>query len=271
MALTCAALPACFPPAARISTPAASSTSRSRPCLQPSASHQAARAASTLLGSPLLARSQALVLRQSNPARRMRLQTMARANDADLEEQVEMIELDALERMDKTIESVRSNMNTVRTGRANASLLDRVEVEYYGAMTPLKSLAQVNTPDSSTIVVSPFDKKTIGDIERALIKSDIGITPSNDGSVIRLAVPMLTKERRQELIKVVSKLSEEGKIALRNVRRDSIKAYEKMEKDDGLSKDQCHDKCEDIQKHLDSYVAKIDEMMKKKEAELLQV
>ena len=125
------------------------------------------------------------------------------------------IELDAMERMEKSIDSIRNNFNTVRTGRANATILDRIEVEYYGAMTPLKSIANATTPDAQTILIQPFDKGAISDIERAIMMSDLGLTPSNDGNAIRLNIPPLTAERRKELAKLVSKLGEDGKVALR--------------------------------------------------------
>ncbi|CAI5950910.1 unnamed protein product [Closterium sp. NIES-65] len=138
--------------------------------------------------------------------------------------------LGAMERMEKTLDSVRGNFNTVRTGRASPSLLDRIEVEYYGASVILKSIAQIAAPDGSMLLVTPFDKSSIPSIEKAIMKSDVGLTPSSDGNVIRLSIPQLTAERRKELLKTVSKLSEDGKVALRNVRRDSIKAYEKLQK-----------------------------------------
>lgn len=189
----------------------------------------------------------------------------------EVEEEKELIESDALERMEKTLESVRSNFNTVRTGRASASLLDRVEVEYYGSPVTLKSIAQITTPDGSTILVSPFDKSSVGSIEKAIMKSDIGLTPSNDGQNIRLSIPQLTADRRKELLKTVSRLAEEGKVALRNVRRDAIKAYEKLEKDKKLSEDQQKDLSTEVQKLTDDYVKKIDVLFKAKEKDLSTV
>eukprot|EP00850_Spirogloea_muscicola_P009456 SM000053S17413 [mRNA] locus=s53:226719:228664:+ [translate_table: standard] len=188
-----------------------------------------------------------------------------------------------LERFEKSLDAVRSNFNTVRTGRASPSLLDRVEVratvhehhggqvEYYGAPTPLKSLAQISTPDGSTIAVSPFDRSVLGAIEKAIKKSDLGLNPSNDGSIIRLSIPQLTEDRRKELLKTVGKLTEDGKVALRNVRRDAIKAYEKLEKEKKLSKDNCADLSDDMQKLTDDYVSKLDALFKQKEKELTTV
>ncbi|KAH9555600.1 hypothetical protein CY35_08G123500 [Sphagnum magellanicum] len=169
------------------------------------------------------------------------------ATTEDVEAEKELIELDAMERMEKTLEATRSNFNTVRTGRASPSLLDRVEVEYYGTPVILKSIAQVSTPDGSTLLIQPFDKSSLAAIEKALIKSDLGLTPSNDGNVIRLTVPQLTADRRKELLKLVSRLTEDGKVALRNVRRDAIKAYDKLEKEKKLSADNVKDLSEDIQ------------------------
>ncbi|CAM6033511.1 unnamed protein product [Sphagnum compactum] len=193
------------------------------------------------------------------------------ATTEDVEAEKEMIELDAMERMEKTLEATRSNFNTVRTGRASPSLLDRVEVEYYGTPVILKSIAQVSTPDGSTLLIQPFDKSSLAAIEKALIKSDLGLTPSNDGNVIRLTVPQLTADRRKELLKLVSKLTEDGKVALRNVRRDAMKAYDKLEKEKKLSADNVKDLSEDIQKLTDEYVKKMETLFKQKEKELTTV
>ncbi|KAK3266472.1 hypothetical protein CYMTET_24907 [Cymbomonas tetramitiformis] len=182
-----------------------------------------------------------------------------------------MIEETAMDKMEKTLGNVQENLVTIRTGRANPAILDRVEVEYYGAPCPLKQLASVNTPDSSTITVSPFDKSILGDIERALMQSDVGITPSNDGNIIRLAVPMLTQERRVELTKTVNKLGEEGKVALRNVRRDANKELSKLEKDGTSSKDTVAEYNKVIDDLTSSYVKKIEAIVKSKEEEILKV
>jgi ribosome recycling factor len=193
------------------------------------------------------------------------------ATTEDVEAEKELIELDAMERMEKTFEATRSNFNTVRTGRASPSLLDRVEVEYYGTPVILKSIAQVSTPDGSTLLIQPFDKSSLAAIEKALIKSDLGLTPSNDGNVIRLTVPQLTADRRKELLKLVSRLTEDGKVALRNVRRDAMKAYDKLEKEKKLSADNVKDLSEDIQKLTDEYVKKVETLFKQKEKELTTV
>lgn len=189
----------------------------------------------------------------------------------EIEAEKSMIEKNAKERMEKTIETVRGNFNAVRTGRANPAMLDRVEVEYYGSPVSLKSIAQVNTPDGSSLLVQPYDKSCLKAIEKAIVSSDIGLTPNNDGEVIRLSIPQLTSERRKELSKVVAKLAEEGKVAIRNIRRDAIKAYEKLEKEKKLSEDNVKDLSSDLQKVTDEYMKKIDSIQKQKEKELLTV
>eukprot|EP00741_Cyanophora_paradoxa_P022446 tig00021489_g21672.t1 len=172
------------------------------------------------------------------------------------------------EKMKKTLDSVQGNFNSVRTGRANVSLMDRIVVDYYGAPTPLKSLASVATPDASTIVVSVFDKGAVQSIEKAIQTSDLGLTPNTDGSTIRLSVPPLTTERRKELAKTVKKLAEDGKVALRNIRRDGIDAVRKKEKAGDLSKDLAKDEEDKIQKTLDKFIKQLDEMTAKKEKEI---
>lgn len=203
--------------------------------------------------------------------RPMRTLVIRGATAEDVEAEKEMIELDAMERMEKTLEATKSTFNTVRTGRASPSLLDRVQVEYYGTNVILKSIAQVSTPDGSTILITPFDKSSLTSIEKALVKSDVGITPNNDGSVIRLNVPQLTADRRKELLKLVSKLTEDGKVAIRNVRRDALKSYEKLEKEKKLSEDNVKDLSGDIQKMTDDYIKKIETLFKQKEKELQTV
>ncbi|OMO81880.1 Ribosome recycling factor [Corchorus capsularis] len=173
--------------------------------------------------------------------------------------------------MEKTIDTVRSNFNSIRTGRANPAILDKVEVEYYGTPVSLKSIAQISTPDASSLLTQPFDKSSLKAIEKALVTSDLGITPNNDGEVIRMSLPQLTTERRKELSKVVAKQAEEGKVAVRNIRRDALKAYEKLEKDKKLSEDNVKDLSSDLQKLTDEYMKKIDTLFKQKEKELLTV
>lgn len=205
------------------------------------------------------------------PRIRNRYQVVRGATTEDVEAEKELIEEDALERMEKTLESVKGNFNTVRTGRASPALLDRIEVEYYGSPVTLKSIAQVSTPDGNSLLIQPFDKSSLSSIEKAISKSDIGLTPSNDGNSIRLFIPPLTAERRKDLLKMVSKLSEEGKIAIRNIRRDAIKSYEKLEKEKKLSTDNVKDLSTSMQKLTDDYVKKVEAMFKQKEKELMTV
>ncbi|MEM9567524.1 MAG: ribosome recycling factor [Synechococcus sp.] len=178
---------------------------------------------------------------------------------------------DVEEYMQKAIQATQRNFNTIRTGRASTSLLDRVQVDYYGAPTPLKSLANISTPDSSTISIQPFDASAMSDIERAIAMSDIGLTPNNDGKMIRLNIPPLTEERRKDLVKMVGKLAEEGKVSVRNIRRDGIDSIRKQEKNSEISEDESKDLQDSVQKLTDKYVKKIDEITKAKEVEITSV
>ncbi|MFE1746422.1 ribosome recycling factor [Coleofasciculus sp. H7-2] len=173
--------------------------------------------------------------------------------------------------MQKTIEATQRSFNTIRTGRANSSLLDRVSVEYYGSPTPLKSLASINTPDSSTITIQPFDRGSLNLIEKAISLSDVGLTPSNDGSVIRLNIPPLTSDRRKELAKIAAKYAEEGRVSVRNIRRDAVDSIRKQEKNSEISEDEGRDLQEKIQKLTDKYVAKVDELLAEKEKDITTV
>lgn len=189
----------------------------------------------------------------------------------EIEAEKSFIEEDVKERMEKTIENVKSNFNSIRTGRANPAMLDKIEVEYYGTPVSLKSIAQIGTPDASSILIQPYDKSSLKAIEKAIVNSDLGMTPNSDGEVIRLALPQLTSERRKELSKVVARQAEEGKVALRNIRRDAVKSYEKLEKEKKLSEDNVKDLSNDLQKVTDEYIRKIDAIYKQKEKELLSV
>ncbi|MGL6282060.1 MAG: ribosome recycling factor, partial [Microcoleaceae cyanobacterium] len=153
----------------------------------------------------------------------------------------------------------------------NASLLDRVTVDYYGAATHLKSLATINTPDASTITIQPFDRTSLAIIEKAISNSDVGLVPSNDGSVIRLNIPQLTSDRRQELVKLAAKYAEEGKIAIRNIRRDTLETFRKQEKNSELSKDEARDLQDKLQKLTDKYVAKVEDVLAHKEKDITTV
>lgn len=178
---------------------------------------------------------------------------------------------EAEEKMQKAIEATKNSFNTVRTGRANASLLDRVMVEYYGSPTQLKSMANIGIPDASTITIQPYDKTTLGLIEKAINMSDVGLTPNNDGSIIRLNIPALTAERRQEMVKKTAKLAEEGKVSIRNIRRDAVDSIRKQEKNSDISKDESRDLQDKVQKKTDKYIAKIDELLAAKEKDMTTV
>jgi ribosome recycling factor len=173
--------------------------------------------------------------------------------------------------MSKSLESTQRTFNTIRTGRANPSLLDKVSVEYYGADTPLKSLATISTPDAQTIQIQPFDASSMGLIEKAISLSDLGLTPNNDGKVIRINIPPLTEERRKEFCKLAAKYAEEGKVALRNVRRDAIDRIKKQEKDGDLSEDQSRDEQEKVQKVTDKFITQLEKLLAEKEAAILKV
>jgi ribosome recycling factor len=173
--------------------------------------------------------------------------------------------------MQKTLEANQRSLNTIRTGRANASLLDRVTVEYYGSETPLKSLANITTPDATTIAIQPYDKGSMAIIEKAILTSDIGLTPNNDGQVIRLNIPQLTADRRKELVKLAGKLAEEGKVALRNLRREAVDAVRKQEKSHEISEDESRDLQGEIQKLTDEFAVKIDELLAAKEKDITTV
>ena len=173
--------------------------------------------------------------------------------------------------MRKSVEATQRTFNTIRTGRANPSLLDKISVEYYGAETPLKSLASLSTPDSQTIQIQPFDQSSIGLIEKAIAMSDLGLTCNNDGKVIRINIPPLTEDRRKELCKLASKYAEEGKVALRNIRRDAIDKVKKQEKEAELSEDQSRDEQDKVQKLSDKFIAELEKHLAEKEAEILKV
>ncbi|WP_438350169.1 ribosome recycling factor [Paenibacillus sp. FA6] len=174
------------------------------------------------------------------------------------------------DRMEKAIGALKRDLSSLRAGRATPALLDRIQVEYYGAPTPLSQLANISTPDPRTLMIQPWDKTSLSDIERAISKSDLGITPSNDGSLIRLSIPVLTEERRVELVKTTKKFGEEAKVAVRNIRRDANDDIKKLEKTD-ISEDESHRHQEDIQKMTDKYIAEVDKVLLAKEKEIMDV
>lgn len=191
---------------------------------------------------------------------------------AQASEEVEItVEEDAMEKMDKTLASVRGSFATVRTGRANTAMLDRIDVEYYGTPTPLRQIAGVTAPEAALLVVQPYDISAIPAIEKAIMQSDLGLTPNNDGKLIRLQIPQLTAERRKEMAKTVSKLGEEGKVAVRNVRREAMKAIEKLEKEGAVSEDGRKALEASVQELTDDYVKQIDQLVKGKSEELSKV
>ncbi|GCL37852.1 ribosome recycling factor [Sphaerospermopsis reniformis] len=173
--------------------------------------------------------------------------------------------------MQKTVEATQRAFNTIRTGRANASLLDKVQVEYYGTPTPLKSLANISTPDATTILIQPYDKKSLNMVEKAISLSDVGLTPSNDGSVIRLNIPPLTSDRRKEFAKLAAKYAEEGRVGIRNIRRDALDSIRKQEKNAEISEDESRDQQDKLQKLTNKYTAKIDDLLAEKEKDITTV
>ncbi|MCM3765735.1 MULTISPECIES: ribosome recycling factor [Bacillaceae] len=177
----------------------------------------------------------------------------------------------AKERMTKGIQAYTRELASIRAGRASASLLDRITVDYYGAPTPVNQMASISTPEARLLVIQPYDKTILGDIEKAILKSDLGINPTNDGSVIRIAIPQLTEERRKELVKVVKKESEEAKVAIRNIRRDANDELKKLEKNGEITEDALRGYSDDIQKLTDEHISKIDQITKDKEKEIMEV
>jgi ribosome recycling factor len=178
---------------------------------------------------------------------------------------------DAKERMDKSVESTRNELATVRTGRASPHLLDRLIIDYYGAQTPLKQLAQVAATDARMLTVTPYDKSSINTIEKAVMESDLGLSPSNDGNVIRLQIPELTEERRKELVKVVHQVAEDGRVAVRNVRRDVMQDLRELKKEGEAGSDEEHHGETELQKQTDAAIGEIDSLLKGKEEEILEV
>ena len=178
---------------------------------------------------------------------------------------------DARERMAKSVESIRHEFGSVRTGRASPALLDRINVDYYGTQTALKQLATISAPEPRMLTIQPYDKSSIKAIERAILESDIGLTPSNDGNLIRLVVPELTEERRKQLVKVVRHIAEEGRVAVRNVRRDVMHDLRELKEAGEAGSDDEHRAEVELQKVTDARIADLDEVLKHKEAEILEV
>lgn len=175
------------------------------------------------------------------------------------------------EKMTQATQAFSKNLATVRAGRANPNILDSIFVDYYGATTPLNQLANVTTPEARLLVVTPYDKTSIGEIEKSIQKADIGLTPSNDGNVIRISIPALTEERRKELVKVVGKYTETAKVQVRNIRRDANDELKKLEKDGDLTEDELRNYLDNVQKETDNFIAELDQMAQEKEAEIMEV
>ena len=188
-----------------------------------------------------------------------------------MSELIDVLLADASERMDKSVESIRQKFGTVRTGRASPALLDRIMVEYYGAQTPLKQLATISAPEARLLTVQAYDKSSVKSIEKAIMESDVGLTPNSDGALIRLAIPELTEERRKELVKVVHSLAEEGRVAVRNTRRECMHELRELKGSGDVGSDDEHRGEVELQKLTDAKITELDALMKGKEAEVLEV
>ncbi len=184
---------------------------------------------------------------------------------------MEAVLKDGKERMDKALKSLDRDFAKLRTGRASTALVDDLKVDYYGSLTPLGQIASVSIPDSRTIAIQPWDRNAFGDVEKAILKSDLGMTPVNDGKIIRIVIPALTEERRKDLVKLARKFAEEGKIAIRNVRRDVNETLKKMKNDKELSEDEMHRGQDEAQKLTDEHVALADEALSDKEKEVMEI
>lgn len=184
---------------------------------------------------------------------------------------MEQIHQDAENRMKKAIAATQSELGAVRTGRANPQILDRVMVDYYGTPTPLRQISNISAPDGQTLLIQPYDKSAIGEIERAISKSDLGLTPNSDGSNVRLSIPPLTEERRKELVKLVKKYGEDGKVAIRNIRRDATEALKKLEKEENLPEDEVKRQLDEVQKLTDRYTGQLEKIIAEKEQEIIHI
>lgn len=184
---------------------------------------------------------------------------------------VQSVEKSAKQKMEGAMEALEREFRTVRTGRANPGILETVRVEAYGSEMPINQMANITTPDARTIQISPWDRSQIGHIERAIIAANLGLNPSNDGTVIRIAIPALTEERRKEIVKVAHKMAEDARVAVRHVRKHANDEIKKLEKDHSVSEDQAHDGYNNIQKLTDEYIKAVDDRLKEKEEEIMEV
>jgi len=186
-------------------------------------------------------------------------------------DEIEEIYMDTEDRMDKSVDSVMKNLMTIRTGRANPNMLDRVTCDYYGVQTPLNQMATISVPSAQQLQISPFDKSQLSEIEKAIVEADLGLSANNDGTVIRINIPELTEDRRKEMIKQCKSIGEEGKVAIRNVRRDGVEAIKKMEKAKTVGEDEMLDGIDEVQKLTDKHTKEIDDIVSKKEKEVMTV
>lgn len=184
---------------------------------------------------------------------------------------IEKVRKNAEDKMKKALKVTKDDFNTVRTGRARPSLVENILVDYYGTQTPLQQMAKVVAPEPRLLVIEPWDKSVIGDIEKAILKENLGLNPNNDGNVIRINIPQLTEERRKELVKVVHDKAEKGRIAIRNIRRDANEELKEMESNGDISEDNYHRGLDNIQELTDEYIDKIDKMLAEKEDEIMEV
>lgn len=178
---------------------------------------------------------------------------------------------DAEERMKKSIEAVTEDLGSIRTGRASATLFDKIRVDYYGSPTPLNQLATISIPEARLVVIQPWDKSAMGEIEKAIQRSELSLNPNNDGKVIRISIPPLTEERRKDYVKVAKEKAEQGRVSVRNIRRDALDTLKSFEKDGEISEDELQRFEENVQKLADKYVGKINEMVEAKEQEILEI
>ncbi|MDY7002221.1 MAG: ribosome recycling factor [Thermodesulfobacteriota bacterium] len=184
---------------------------------------------------------------------------------------METVLIESEEKMEKALLSLAGEFSRLRTGRASSALVEGVKVNYYGTLTPLKQIASISVPDSRSITIQPWDRSAFGDVEKAILKSDLGLNPINDGKIIRINIPALTEERRKELVKVAKKYSEDAKIAIRNIRRDANETLKKMQKGKEITEDDLRKGQNDVQKLTDEQVAKADEALKAKESEIMEI
>lgn len=179
--------------------------------------------------------------------------------------------MESEDRMSKSVDSVRSNMGTIRTGRASSSILDRVKADYYGVETPINQMATISVPSAQQLTVDPYDKSMLGEIEKAIVEADLGLTPNNDGTIIRINIPSLTEDRRKEMLKQCKSLGEEGKVAIRNIRRDGVDSIKKLEKNGDIGEDEMKDGLDEMQKMTDKKTKEVDDIVAAKEKEVMKV